>query len=245
MAVLEVKVSTVYYSKLVVESGVFELVESGLSKVKAQIQSGLTRTSFYKYARFLPLRELLLKSEMTLVECDEALRVYKGICEYTEESVVQSALQLISKYNVDFEMELVKHATDLTNAKTITNKSFRPYYKVTDVNGCYLPISILPDVVAKEIPVEIQLLAGCVWSVSTIKPKQIIFLANKSELEGCEDLVFLKSIKMKKDVLLHVYKHLQSFITFEMFFQASELLIATNQRFKSEAMAILNNGWAA
>ena len=198
----------------------------------------MPRSTFYHYCQLLPLKVLIETSLLTKRECFQALDVYNALLKTTDEKLLKSALQKVS-FSPLFKADLTSFVNDMQGYKAQINDVLIRNYDCASYNGCYLPIL---QKASASPSTEIKLLSFAVWSVAVSnqeKLDKIIAFSTNQE----DRLYFLKNVKSRFSLLPLLIDRLTKELPLAASYQATELLITTNTKFKPLALSLLQGGW--
>jgi len=227
-------VNTEAYSKLVIKSDVFPLLERFKEKKLAFEYSSLKRSTFYDYCHFLPIKSLFQRQKLSKKECVDALKVYEQLKLTVSDQILTSALEEIS-YSDTFYNDLYEYSDSIVFFKQKLNEIFIKNFHTIDVDGFLLPISRLEGV---DLSVEVQFLGISAWSISTCSDKYIKRIQITLPVAHPLRMISRRDIFIKK-VISDIFKN----IPLEHALQATEILITTKTYYKNLALELLMKGW--
>lgn len=226
----------VTYSEKVIASDVFPLIANHPEKRDAfAISSISSRTTFYDYAKLLPLKALFLRQNLTRSQCFKALSIVSTLQKkYSEETINKILVSIL--FDDDFEVNATSLAKGVESIKKEINAIFVLNYDVLEIDGFYLPIKEKTT----KIRTEDKLLALSAWSIS-ISQKGVLGLIQGYLPEGH----YLKNANTRSTFLTKLISNLFRTLNVDIAYQATELLITTRTAYRNAAFELLKNGWVA
>lgn len=224
------------YSERVIASDVFTLIAKTPEKRDAfAISSISSRTTFYDYAKLLPLKALLLRQNLTRSQCFKALSIVSSLQKkYNKETINKILVSIL--FDDDFEVNATSLAKDVESIKKEINAIFIRNYDILEIDGFYLPIKEKTS----KIRTEDKLLALSVWSIS-ISQKGVLSL-----IQGyLPEEHYLKKANTRSTFLTKLISNLFRTLNVDIAYQATELLITTRTAYRNTAFELLKNGWIA
>jgi hypothetical protein len=222
------------YSEKVITSDVFKLLALHSEKSVAFINSTINaKTTFYDYAKFLPLKALFLRQKLTKSQCFNALSIVTSLQKTYNKETINKVLKT-TLYDVDFKANTLASANSVVSYIKEINDVLIGSYEVLDVGGFYLPIKEKTS----NISIEDKLLALSVWSISTSQKGGVEIIKNNLPEEH-----YLRSTTSRATLLSKLISNLFRSLKVDIAYQATELLITTRTAYRNAAFELLTNGW--
>jgi hypothetical protein len=228
----------ILYSCLIKDSGVFDLLVKYENVKLAFEQSSKSRSTFYQYSQFLPLRSLIESTQLTKRECLIALDAYKSLLKSTDQNILSFAVQK-TPFSPLYKADLIDFVNVKQGYKSQINDVLARNYDCVAYNDCYLPVN---KKASAEPSADIKLLSVAVWSVAIATQEKLDKVINFSSLDT-NNLSFLKDVKSRFTLLQFLIKRLAAGLPDPACYQSTELLITTNTKYRLQVIDLLKGGW--